>query len=72
MDDEPYAIVIRWNEIGCSFGTFLKNNLYKIIKKYPSYEEIIEKYEEVNSWEKVAKHFGITRKIIQRLRKLNE
>lgn len=43
-----------------------------INKKYPSYVEIVEKYNEVKSWEKVAKHFGITKKIIQRLRKLNE
>lgn len=40
--------------------------------KYPSYNELLEKYNEVKSWEKVAKHFGITRRIIQRLRRLNE
>ena len=43
-----------------------------INKKYPSYEEIIEKYNELRSWEKVAEHFSISKKIIQRLRKLNE
>lgn len=36
------------------------------------YEEIIEKYNELRSWEKVAEHFSISKKIIQRLRKLNE
>ena len=43
-----------------------------INEKYPPYEKLIDKYSELKSWEKVAKHFGITRKIIQRLRKLNE
>jgi len=44
----------------------------EINEKYPSYNELVEKYNELKSWEKVAKHFGITRKIIQRLIKLNE
>lgn len=41
-------------------------------EKYPSYEELAQKYKEVNSWEKVAKYFGITRRIIQRIRRLNK
>lgn len=41
-------------------------------EKYPPYEKLIDKYSELKSWEKVAKYFGITRRIIQRLRKLNE
>lgn len=37
--------------------------------KYPTLEEINTKYEELHSWEKVAKHYGLTRKIIQGIRK---
>lgn len=36
------------------------------------YEELVKKYDEVKSWEKVAKHFGTTRRVIQRIRRLNE
>ena len=39
--------------------------------KYPSYEEIISKYNELNSWTKVANFFGVTRKVIRRIRKIN-
>ena len=38
-------------------------------KNYPSIEEVNEQYELLGSWEKVAKHFGLTRKIIQGIRK---
>jgi len=41
-------------------------------KHYPEYNEIIAKYNELKSWEKVAKYYGITRKIILRLRKINQ
>lgn len=41
-------------------------------KKYPSYDKLVDKYDEVKSWEKVAKYFGITRKVIQRIRKTNK
>jgi hypothetical protein len=37
--------------------------------KYPSLEELESKYVELKSWEKVAKHFGITRKIVRGIRK---
>ena len=40
-------------------------------KKYPSMEEIDEQYKIFGSWNKVAKHFGITRKIIAGIRKRN-
>lgn len=43
-----------------------------INEKYPSYNKLLEKYKETKSWEKVGKCFGISRKVIQRLRKLNE
>lgn len=36
------------------------------------YSEIIKKYDEVKSWEKVAKYFNTTRRVIQRIRRLNE
>ena len=37
-------------------------------KHYPSKNELYQKYDELKSWEKVAVYFGITRRIIQRLR----
>lgn len=43
-----------------------------INEKYPSYEDLVGKYKELKSWEKVAQYFGITRRIIQRIRKMNE
>lgn len=36
--------------------------------KYPTKEEILEKYNELKSWEKVANSFGLTRKIIRRIK----
>ena len=41
-------------------------------KKYPSYEEITTKYNELHSWEKVAEYYGVTRKILQRIRRINK
>ena len=40
-------------------------------KHYPTIDEINEQYKLSNSWEKVAQHFGLTRKIIQGIRKRN-
>lgn len=40
-------------------------------KHYPSLEEVEEQYKILKSWEKVAQHFGLTRKIIQGIRKRN-
>lgn len=40
-----------------------------IDKNYPSLNEVNEQYILLNSWEKVAQFFGITRKIIQGIRK---
>lgn len=40
-------------------------------KKYPSIDEITNQYEILKSWEKVAFHFGLTRSIIQGIRKNN-
>lgn len=37
-------------------------------KKYPDIEEVLEQYELLHSWDKVATHFGLTRKIIQGIR----
>lgn len=37
-------------------------------KNYPSVEEIEEQYKILQSWEKVAQHFGITRRIVQGIR----
>lgn len=36
---------------------------------YPSIEEVEERYEELKNWEKVAESFGLTRKVIQGIRK---
>ena len=38
-------------------------------ENYPTIEEIEEKYNQLNNWEKVAQYFGLTRKIIQGIRK---
>lgn len=38
-------------------------------KGYPSIEEVNEQYNILKSWEKVAQHFNLTRKIIQGIRK---
>lgn len=38
-------------------------------KGYPSIDEISEQYKILKSWEKVVQYFGLTRKIIQCLRK---
>lgn len=52
-----------------------KNKIYcskeckKIDKHYPSLEEIQYQYTILKSWEKVAQYFGLTRKIIQGIRK---
>lgn len=40
-------------------------------KDYPSIEEINKQYILLKSWEKVAQYFGITRRIIQGIRKRN-
>lgn len=40
-------------------------------KNYPSIEEVNSKYLELKSWEKVAESFGLTRRIIQGIRKRN-
>ena len=40
-------------------------------KHYPSKQEVLEQYEILKSWEKVAQHFKLTRKIIQGIRKKN-
>jgi hypothetical protein len=36
--------------------------------KYPSKEDLKIKYNELNSWQKVADYYGLTRKIIQGIR----
>lgn len=38
-------------------------------KHYPSKDEVLKKYNELHSWENVANYFGLTRKIIQGIRK---
>lgn len=38
-------------------------------KNYPSKQEVLEQYEILKSWEKVATYFGITRRIVQGIRK---
>lgn len=40
-------------------------------KGYPSIEEVNKKYELLKNWEKVAQSFGLTRRIIQGIRKRN-
>mgnify|MGYP004463525947 CR=1 FL=1 len=40
-------------------------------KGYPSIEEVNKKYELLKNWEEVAQSFGLTRRIIQGIRKRN-
>ena len=49
--------------------TFCSKECRYQFEKYPTYEEITSKYEELKSWNKVAEFYGITRKIIQGIRK---
>lgn len=61
---------------GCEYD-YIKGKIYcsnecrEKDKQYPEIEQIIEKYTELGSWEKVAKYFNTTRRIIQRIRKIN-
>ena len=48
---------------------FCSDECRESFKKYPSYEEVILKYNELLSWDKVAKYFNLTRKIISGIRK---
>lgn len=41
----------------------------KADKHYPSKQEVLDQYELLKTWDKVAEHFGLTRKIIQGIRK---
>lgn len=41
------------------------------LKGYPSKQEVLEQYKLLGTWDKVAEHFGLTRRIIQRIRKKN-
>ena len=49
------------------FGGKCQECKYKS-KNYPSIEEVNEQYEILHSWEKVANHFNLTRRIIQGIR----
>jgi hypothetical protein len=40
-------------------------------KNYPSYDEIVNAYEKLKSWEKVAQEYNITRRILFYIRKNN-
>ena len=40
-------------------------------KNYPTKEEVLMKYDELKSWEKVAEYFSLTRRIIQRIKNRN-
>ena len=57
---------------------YLKGKIYcsdecrELDKNYPEYTDIIAKYDELKSWEKVAECFGVTRRILQRIRRVNE
>ena len=60
------------NHIYCSEECREQARIQKIENKnYPSFEEITKRYDELNSWDKVAKSFGLTRKIIKGIRERN-
>jgi hypothetical protein len=37
-------------------------------KNYPTKQEVLDKYQELHSWQKVADFYNITRRIVQRIR----
>ena len=57
---------------------YSKNKIYcsdecrEADKGYPTYDEITAKYDELKSWDKVAQFYGVTRRILQRIRRINE
>lgn len=72
---------LKWKEIesiiGISQETLRKAYKRKLYcsdeckyksKNYSSIEEVTEQYKLLHSWEKVAQHFNLTRKIIQGIR----
>lgn len=72
-----YTCIVCGKEINTNYNKKYCSNECRyssenVNKNYPSYEEITSKYEELKSWEKVAKFYDITRKIIQGIRKRNE
>lgn len=42
---------------------------YSNLYKFKNYQEVEERYNELGTWEKVAESFGLTRKVIQGIRK---
>lgn len=48
---------------------FCSNECFYKDKKYPTKEKVLELYEVLKSWDKVANSFNLTRKIIQNIRK---
>lgn len=50
-----------------NFQTSLDN--MRVIGETYSVEDMNEQYEILKNWEKVAQHFGLTRRIIQGIRK---
>ena len=49
--------------------TYCSKTCRESLKNYPSKELLYRVYAQTKSWEKVAQHFGITRKITQNIRK---
>ena len=37
-------------------------------KNYPTKQEVLDKYQELHSWQKIADFYNITRRIVQRIR----
>ena len=37
-------------------------------KNYPTKQEVLDKYQELHSWQKVADFYNVTRRIVQRIR----
>ena len=75
MEDKPLDKSTKYVAIcpicGKEFKTYERKTYcsdeYKS-KNYPSIEEVNEQYEILHSWEKVANHFNLTRRIIQGIR----
>lgn len=48
---------------------FCSVNCRNAQKNYPSKDELLRKYSELKFWNRVALHYGITKKVIQNIRK---
>lgn len=64
-DEAKLRMSAAYNSNRCTIG--LMNERMKA-KNYPTKQEVLDKYQELHSWQKVADFYNITRRIVQRIR----